>query len=273
MLDMDQINRQTWRARSSLRLYAKLDGCFDAGEQVALDVIETDIRDKRVLDLGVGGGRTAGLLGPIASEYIGIDYTPEMVSICKERYPDLTFYEADARDLSRFADHTFDCVVFSCNAIDSVDATGRTRILNECVRVLVPGGVLLYSTFNRDGPGFRDRAINRQVEISGNPVRVGYSLAKYVVGGVLGWQRILRRASLEREAGDHSILLHKAHDFGILVYASTLKSIRAEVVASGLLAGPRLFGVSGIEILDDRADDEEYVHVVARKPIVGNAAI
>ena len=262
---MERINRDTWRAASSLRLYGSLEGYFDPGEEAAFAAFAPDIRGKRVLDLGVGGGRTAGLLSPLAGDYVGIDYTPEMVAISRGRFPHLAFDEGDARDLSRYADGSFDCVVFSCNAIDSVDEDGRGMILRECARVLRDDGLLYYSTFNRDGPGFRDRRNNRQIERTLNPVRLGYSAAKFFVGGMIGWTRIARWRAFERDDGDHAILLHKAHDFGILVHAASIAAIRREVAAAGFEGAPKLFGVSGAHISGDHADDEEYVHVVVRK--------
>ena len=57
-----------------------------------------------VLELGVGGGRTAGPLAKIAGQYIGIDYSQAMVEACRARYPLLEFRHGDATDLSQFED-------------------------------------------------------------------------------------------------------------------------------------------------------------------------
>ena len=40
-----------------------------------------------ILDIGVGGGRTSRYLAGNASRYVGVDYAPEMVRICREKYP------------------------------------------------------------------------------------------------------------------------------------------------------------------------------------------
>lgn len=262
---MEQINRRTWRARSSLRLYGRLDGYTDPGEAAAFSVIANDVEKGRVLDIGFGGGRTCALLAPRARAYIGIDYTPEMVELARSRYPQVDLVEGDARDMSRFPDGSFDVVVFSCNGIDSVDAEGRRAILRECSRVLSPSGVLLYSTFNRDGPGFRRRSNNRRVRVSANPARLGYEIAKYAVGGIVGWRRILAHRRHERVADDRSILLHKAHDFGILVHAISLSAVPQEAKAAGFHGAVRLIGMSGATVSPAAAGNEEYVHVLARK--------
>ena len=40
-----------------------------------------------VLDLGVGGGRTTAFLSSRAGAYVGLDYAPTMVKICRLKFP------------------------------------------------------------------------------------------------------------------------------------------------------------------------------------------
>lgn len=267
MSTMDRINRATWAESGSLRLYRKLDTHLDPGERAAFDCALARLDRPRILDLGVGGGRTTGLLAPRARDYVGIDYMDEMIAESRARWPDRRFERADARDLSRFADGAFDLVVFSCNGIDSVDADGRGRVLAEAARVLAPGGLFVFSTFNMDGPGFAGRINNRRVERTLHPVRLAWSLAKYLAGGVIGLSRVARRRRLEQRFEDHAILLHRAHDFGILVHATTLPHVEAQLRAAGLVPW-RAFGDSGRALTFGAAPDraEEYFHLIAEKP-------
>ena len=107
-----------------------------------------------VLDLGVGGGRTAGPLSKIASCYIGLDYSQGMVEACRSSYPQLEFRHGDATDLSRFEDRHFDAVVFSANGIDYIRTDeGRAKCLREVARVLKPGGVFIVSSHNAQAIG------------------------------------------------------------------------------------------------------------------------
>jgi ubiquinone/menaquinone biosynthesis C-methylase UbiE len=102
-----------------------------------------------ILDLGVGGGRTSPYLSRIASRYVGTDYSEEMIRVCWGKFPDLRFEVADAADLSRFADASFDAVVFSFNGLGCVAPDEkRKRCLRECYRVLRKGGVFIFSLHN-----------------------------------------------------------------------------------------------------------------------------
>lgn len=101
-----------------------------------------------VLDLGVGGGRTTAYLAPQAAHYVGIDYAEEMIRVCREKFPEFEFLQADASDLSNFSSSSFDVVLMAFNGIDVLHNDARNRCLDECFRVLKPGGTLIFSTHN-----------------------------------------------------------------------------------------------------------------------------
>lgn len=102
-----------------------------------------------ILDLGVGGGRTTPLLSSIAGRYVGLDYAPEMIAVCRKKFPTLEFEVGSADDLSRFAASGFNAVVMAFNGMDYVipDET-RFRALQEIHSVLKPEGILIFSSHN-----------------------------------------------------------------------------------------------------------------------------
>lgn len=103
----------------------------------------------RILDLGVGGGRTTAYLSRIASRYVGVDYSKAMVLACREKFPHLDFHLTDASELSSLEDESFDAIVFSFNGIDSVIPNRkRSRCMRECWRVLRPEGIFIFSSHN-----------------------------------------------------------------------------------------------------------------------------
>lgn len=148
---VDDANRPTWAAVADE--YA-IEGWGDPGEVVALRLVADRARGRPVLDLGVGGGRTTSLLRLVSDDYTGIDYTPELVALCRNRHPGEDIRLGDARDLVGIPSGSMALVVFSNNGIDAVDHDGRARVLAEVHRVLEPGGTFCYSTLNKDGPLF-----------------------------------------------------------------------------------------------------------------------
>ena len=102
-----------------------------------------------VLDIGVGGGRTSQYLARNASRYVGIDFAPEMVRICRRKYPQWEYLEASATDLSPLQSESFDVVVLSYNMLDDlIPDENRWRCLQECHRVLREDRLLIFSSHN-----------------------------------------------------------------------------------------------------------------------------
>jgi ubiquinone/menaquinone biosynthesis C-methylase UbiE len=102
-----------------------------------------------ILDIGVGGGRTCEFLAGNAARYVGVDYAPEMVRVCRQKYPQWEYLEASATDLSPFQNESFDVVLMSYNMLDDlIPDESRWRCLQECHRVLREDGLLVFSSHN-----------------------------------------------------------------------------------------------------------------------------
>lgn len=263
---MESINRQTWRNPWALRDYRRSSGYLNEGERAAFAIGAPRTGRGRVLDIGVGGGRTAQLLRDVASDYIGVDYTPEMVELCRKNHPDLRFEHMDARDLSAFSDGSFDLIVFSYNGIDSVDAAGRLAVMREAARVLASGGAFVFSTFHRGWRGFEHRIDYRRLEWTSNPVRLGLRTLRYVEGRISGTLRQRRLRPLEQRDGEHAIMLHGAHDFGVMVYATTPAQVRSQLAEAGFAMPALVLDLDGKPIGAAASAEHEYFHVVAHKP-------
>lgn len=143
------------RTENGLTTYRRDDVVAHYSRAQDLQAVEAHLFQKfiperaRILDLGVGGGRTSPYLSGRASKYVGVDYSPEMVEACRKRYPDMEFRCHDATDLSGHEDARFDVVVFSFNGIDHLYPDGaRLRCLGEVERVLAAGGRFIFSMHN-----------------------------------------------------------------------------------------------------------------------------
>ena len=121
-------------------------------ERAILDRIATWLTGRRMLDVGVGGGRTTLHFAPVVGSYVGIDYAQPMVDACAERladrYPEAVFVLGDVRDLSAFASGEFDFVLFSYNGLDTLDHEDRLKALRELRRVVSQEGLLCFSSHN-----------------------------------------------------------------------------------------------------------------------------
>ena len=103
---------------------------------------------RRALDAGCGVGYGATLLADAgAAEVAAVDVAAAVVEAARERVGDSVDVEvADVRELP-FPDNAFDLVV-CFEVIEHISE--QDRALDELVRVLAPGGVLLVSSPNRE---------------------------------------------------------------------------------------------------------------------------
>lgn len=105
----------------------------------------------RILDLGVGNGRTTVPLHERGYDVVGIEYCSELVAFANRLHPSVKILQGDARSLS-FAENSFDAAMFSWNGIDYMNPLSeRFQVLRETLRVVRPGGVFLVSSHNAIG--------------------------------------------------------------------------------------------------------------------------
>ncbi len=105
-------------------------------------------KGKSVLDVACGTGYGACLLSHIASRVIGADISLASLSFARRQYPraNLQYVCLDAQKFP-FRESSFDVII----SLETVEHLAEPKVfLEECVRVLRPGGVLVLSTPNRD---------------------------------------------------------------------------------------------------------------------------
>ncbi len=98
---------------------------------------------ERLLEVGVGGGLLLRDAMKAGAEAVGVDHSPEMVALARERAPGAEVVLGEAEDLN-FADESFDAVAMS---MVFFFLAHPVLVLRECRRVLVRGGRLaIYTT-------------------------------------------------------------------------------------------------------------------------------
>ena len=143
-------NQQAYSAKDVVEKYAHSGELYKAEVRI-FDKYKNKIGGGKVLDIGIGGGRTTSHLVPISKEYVGVDFSQPFVDHCKTKFAEqknATIQYGDARGLKDLKNADFDFILFSFNGIDYVDMDGRKRILAEFARLLKPGGLLCFSFHN-----------------------------------------------------------------------------------------------------------------------------
>lgn len=262
---IDAANREAWRKGRTVRAYRRLKGWTDPGEQAAFEYVAREVRARAILDIGVGAGRTTGLLRELSRQYVGIDYTQAMVDACRQRHRDACILHMDARDLSSFDENRFALAVFSFNGIDAVDLADRQQVLRQVHRVLEPGGLFIVSSHNRLGPGAGERPRLR-LEFSRNPLRLGWRLARSAASLVRSLPNHFRLRGLNETHEEWAIMNAGAHDFSIMVMYTTLAEQKRQLRAAGFEIEQVYDNVRGLPVADtDDVRGVWWFHHVARK--------
>ena len=98
-----------------------------------------------ILDFGCGCGRVIRQWRKLsASKLYGVDYNPRLIEWCRRNLPFAEFAVNDPRRGLEFADATFD-FVYSISVFTHLTESSQRFWMDELVRVLKPGGYLLFT--------------------------------------------------------------------------------------------------------------------------------
>jgi 2-polyprenyl-6-hydroxyphenyl methylase / 3-demethylubiquinone-9 3-methyltransferase len=114
-----------------------------------LDMLQINPGGRSALEVGCGGGILSEEIARLGFITTGVDPSVQSLNIAvthaKENELDIKYINEPGENLS-FQDNTFD-VVFCCDVLEHV--RDLPKVISEISRVLVPGGIFLYDTFNR----------------------------------------------------------------------------------------------------------------------------
>ncbi|MEV6192997.1 class I SAM-dependent methyltransferase [Streptomyces sp. NPDC051920] len=104
----------------------------------------------RTADVGCGPGHLTAMLHDLGLDAIGLDLSPAMVEHARRAHPKLRFDEARMEALP-VEDRALGGVLARYSMIHTPPAE-LPALLDEQVRVLAPGGLLMVSFFGTEGP-------------------------------------------------------------------------------------------------------------------------
>ena len=256
-MSTDQVNVGFYDTPGAAAHYGGRSGLLTV-EVFILFKYHDEIVGSRLLDVGCGAGRTTQFLCEWVGEYVGIDYSAEMVRICSDQHGHCRCEVADARDLSLFRDGAFDVVLFSHNGIDALPHADRLRSLAEMRRVLRPKGLLIFSTHNRD---YRHARSEPRLVWTYDPC----AMLKRTVQFFRARQNRKRNRVHEQFKDDHWVLNDRAHNYSLLTYhidrdvqEQQLSDAGYEVLDVYSKSGEALAGGA-------RPDDSPWLYFVARR--------
>jgi len=130
-----------------------------------------------ILDAGCGTGRNLKELLVSGSLPTGVDFSHGMLKVARQYYPEVPIALADLERPLPFRDERFDAVL--CSLIgEHLSALGG--VLQECHRVLKPGGRLVFSVYH---PEMSAAGIEANFEQEGIEYRLGafhYTVQEHV---------------------------------------------------------------------------------------------
>jgi SAM-dependent methyltransferase len=266
--NIDSTNHASYSDPELINTYRKQQH-LQAGELAILKHLGQQIQDQPILDLGIGAGRTILPLSKVSQNYVGVDYSALMVEAAREEYPDKDLRAMDARDLSAFAEGSFQFVLFSFNGIDYVTHEGRLQVLAEVLRVLRPGGWFAFSSHNRAAYG---KPVQSNGPSSAQPPKAKRSLLRLLVGArnrlyylLAGWYYRMKNRGLEFRCESYAILRDLSQLRSLLTYHVTLAAQVQQLSEVGFTSGSVLaYDDSGQVVTAD--DSSPWIYYLARKP-------
>lgn len=163
------MNRRIQRHVSSREGYARWADEYDAFPNpmtaMAAHVLARaapELAGLDVIELGCGTGRNAGALTGLVASYLGVDDSPEMLAIARQRAaPRARFEQRDLRAGLRIAPASFDVVLISLVLEHFDDAAPVFAAARDVAR---PGALLLAIELHA---GLRERGVGAHVETTG----------------------------------------------------------------------------------------------------------
>ncbi|MDA3917051.1 MAG: bifunctional 2-polyprenyl-6-hydroxyphenol methylase/3-demethylubiquinol 3-O-methyltransferase UbiG [Deltaproteobacteria bacterium] len=112
---------------------------------------KTSLKGKRVLDVGCGGGILTEKIAQQGAITFGIDASAHMTAIARSHAQkadlDIEYIDTDIEHITQFTNTGFD-VILCMELLEHVPC--YKSIILACRKILNPGGIIIFSTINRN---------------------------------------------------------------------------------------------------------------------------
>lgn len=157
---------------------------------------QTDLKGKRVLDVGCGGGILTEQIARRAATTIGIDASSHMTAIArthaKQSNLQIRYIDTDIEHITQFTKTGFD-VILCMELLEHVPS--YESVIDACRKVLNPGGIVIFATINRNLISFILAVV----------------FAEYILGllprGTHDWASLIKPSELNRACADAGLKL------------------------------------------------------------------
>ncbi len=120
---------------------------------------------RRALDVGCGSsGRIIDLLTSHGFDVEGLDYSPRMIELAKQRHPNIPLHQADICDWSLPRKYDF---ISAWDSIWHLPLASQEPVMKKIMQGLNPGGVFIFTSGGVDAPSEKvDSAMGPQMYYS-----------------------------------------------------------------------------------------------------------
>lgn len=253
-ISLSFVNKATYARVDVVKHYQNTDLLFKT-EEVLFEKLLPTIKNSKILDIGIGGGRTTKYLLPISRDYTGVDYIPQFAEDTAKKYPDAKIMCSDATNLKEFEAETFDFVLFSYNGLDCVSNEQRLMVLNEVNRVLKKGGVFMFSSHNRDYKYFNKLPWRRKIEYDAK-------FLKFFLYCLYHLPKHLKMKKYQVFNDEYAIVNDGDHRYSLLLYYISIDMQVKQLTEIGF-SDIEAFDMKGNEVKTDTTS--HWIYYLARK--------
>lgn len=252
---IQSLNQKVYEINEIQKIYLNREE-LQKPERVIFDNLKNKIFNKKILDIGVGGGRTTKYLLEYSNDYVAIDYSDKMISGLRKKFPNVKAYNCDAGNMTIFKDEEFYFILFSFNGIDYCDDTQRKKILKEIYRVLQYNGYFVFSSHNANKPSFNKDAPEIHLELN------VFSNLKNIFRFIKESYYVYKNKKCEVFEEDYSIINDSSHRYRLLTYHLTIEKQINQLINVGF-NNVEAYNLTGNKVELD--NESNWIYYVCQK--------